>query len=86
MISNGVTSEYHEGSFPRKCPDKFVILNVGRNAAEKWQDLLLCAVAQSRYRDDIKIILIGNWHQRADLVRLSEDLLNAFAKQLLLLS
>lgn len=75
VISNGITHEYCPLVFSRKYPDKFVILNVGRNAAEKRQDWLIRAVANSRYKDDIQLIIAGNGPLREHLTRLSESLL-----------
>ncbi|MFN0175251.1 MAG: glycosyltransferase [Saprospiraceae bacterium] len=75
VISNGVTSEYHVEAVLRKYPENFVILNVGRNAVEKRQDMLLRAVAKSRYCDRIKVIMVGHGPQRGALVRLSEEML-----------
>ena len=75
VISNGVTSEYAPSAFPRKYPDKFVILTVGRNAAEKRQDWLIRAVANSPHRDQIKVIIVGNGPLRERLKQLSETLL-----------
>jgi glycosyltransferase involved in cell wall biosynthesis len=75
VISNGVTGEYKVSGFPRKYPDKFVILTVGRNAAEKRQELLIRAVAKCRYKNEIKVIIVGNGPLRERLVQTSETLL-----------
>lgn len=75
VISNGVTHEYRPLEFSRKYPDKFVILNVGRNAAEKRQEWLIRAVANSRYKDNIQLIIAGNGPLRGHLIHLSETLL-----------
>jgi 1,2-diacylglycerol 3-alpha-glucosyltransferase len=75
VISNGVTDDYKVSDFPRKYPDQFVILTVGRNAAEKRQELLLRAVANSRYKNNIKVIVVGNGPLRERLVHTSETLL-----------
>lgn len=75
VISNGVTAEYQVLDFPRKYPEKFVILTVGRNAVEKRQEWLIRAVANSRYKNEIKVIIVGNGPLRDDLVALSQTLL-----------
>lgn len=61
VISNGVNNCF----VPRKCDkpdelkDKFVILSTGRYSNEKCQDVLLKAVAKSKYKDNIHVVLAG---------------------------
>ncbi|HRI58749.1 MAG TPA: glycosyltransferase [Saprospiraceae bacterium] len=76
VISNGITDDYKVFDFPRKYPDQFVLLTVGRNAAEKRQDWLIRAVAASRYKNNIKVIIVGNGPLREHLVRTGETLLD----------
>ena len=61
VISNGVadelTSERREK--PLALRDKFVILSTGRYSREKCQSVLIKAVAQSRHRADIRLVLAG---------------------------
>jgi 1,2-diacylglycerol 3-alpha-glucosyltransferase len=79
VISNGVPPDLgaliptaqrigHEG--------KFVVLAVGRLAAEKRQDLIIDAVKRSRYRDRIQLVLAGGGPKEAKLRALARDLPN----------
>lgn len=76
VISNGVTPEYRVLETQNRDPDKFVILTVGRNAIEKRQDLIIEAVAHSKYRDRIKLQIAGTGTLRAKLEQMSHDLLD----------
>lgn len=61
VISNGVKDVFvkeKEEKLP-EFKDKFVILTVGRYSKEKAQILLLKAVALSKYKDKIQVILAG---------------------------
>ncbi len=56
-ISNGVRLR------PSRCTDRggppYLLLSVGRLAAEKRQDLIIDAVARCRHRDQIRLIIAG---------------------------
>lgn len=76
VISNGVTPEFSVLNIPKKYPDKFTILTVGRNAEEKRQELLIRAVAASKYKNNIQLIILGDGPLRNKLVALSDELLD----------
>ena len=61
VISNGVNPSCvkRETPKPEKLKDKFVILSIGRYNYEKAQDVLIKAVAKSKYKDQIQLILAG---------------------------
>lgn len=61
VISNGVHDyvRHREVPKPAEFADKTVILTTGRYAREKSQDTLIKAVALSKYRDNIQLILGG---------------------------
>jgi len=74
VISNGVIPEYRDLHL-EKNEDYFTLLTVGRNAAEKRQDMLINAVAQSKYKDKIRIQIIGDGPKRKYLEDLANKLL-----------
>ncbi len=76
VISNGVTADYKPMDIPKKYPDKFTILTVGRNAIEKRQELLIRAIAASDYKDQIQLVILGNGPLRNKLEELSNELLD----------
>ena len=62
VISNGVIPFFKRldnVQKPEKYKDKFVVCMSGRLADEKRQDLIIKAVAKSKYNDKIQIILCG---------------------------
>ncbi len=61
VISNGVHAyvKKKEVEKPEELKDKIVILSTGRYGKEKSQDTLIKAVALSKYKDKIQIILAG---------------------------
>lgn len=66
IISNGVNSAFcpGPGEKPPAFADKFVVLSIGRYSREKAQHILIDAVAQSRHRDKIQLILAGSGPRR----------------------
>lgn len=76
VISNGVTPDYRVLSLPKPDPGIFTILTVGRNAPEKRQELIIEAVSRSKYKDHIRLQIIGDGPLRAHLVQKSQALLN----------
>ncbi len=76
VISNGVTDDYRPMDLPKRYPDKFTILTVGRNATEKRQELLIRAVAASKYKNDIQLVILGDGPLRKHLEHLSSELLD----------
>ena len=61
VISNGVIPFFHKIDVqkPERFKDKFVVCMSGRLADEKRQDLIIKAVAKSKYNDKIQVILCG---------------------------
>ena len=61
VISNGVNAIFRPKKVerPKDYEGKFVILMSGRYSKEKKQILLLKAVAHSKYKDKIKVVLAG---------------------------
>lgn len=61
VISNGVNAYVKKANIekPSDLKDKFVIVSVGRYAREKSQDTLIKAVAKSKHKNDIRLILAG---------------------------
>ena len=61
VISNGVESDLkpHRCEKPDYCRNAFVILSAGRYAREKKHSVLIRAVAKSRHRADIQLIIAG---------------------------
>ena len=66
VISNGVCESFFEpvpeeviARHRQKCNDKFTIVVVGRFSSEKAQQVLIRAVAKSKYKDRIHLILAG---------------------------
>lgn len=74
VISNGVPSEFKVLQLPKRHPDKFTILTAGRNALEKRQELLIRALAASKYKNDIQLIILGDGPLRNKLVEMSKQL------------
>ncbi|MDB5225970.1 MAG: hypothetical protein JWN78_163 [Bacteroidota bacterium] len=74
VISNGVPQEFKVLALPKRHPDKFTILTAGRNALEKRQELLIRAVAASKYKDSIQLIILGDGPLRNKLLEMSKDL------------
>ncbi len=76
VISNGVNGifEKKEVEKPQRLRDKFVILNVGRLCAEKNQSVLVKAVALSKYKDNIRLVLAGAGPDQKKLMKLAGKL------------
>ena len=76
VISNGVEKDF--SSVKKTYGDAgeyFEILSVGRYAAEKRQDLIIKAVAASKYSDRIRLTLAGRGPRREKLERMAKKLL-----------
>lgn len=78
VISNGVDEAFGpmDISKPPEWADKFVILMVGRLAAEKRQDLVIKAAMQSKYADRIQLVFLGKGPQHRYYERLGRGLKN----------
>lgn len=68
-ISNGIPVEYVRGDYqrPEWFNDHFVLLNIGRHADEKRQSLIIEGVRRSKYKDNIKLLLIGRGERTGEL-------------------
>ncbi len=77
VISNGIPPQYvvKKTGF-RPFPGYFTLLSVGRNAAEKRQDMLIRALALCKNRAQIRLAIVGNGPQRGALEALSRELLD----------
>ena len=62
VISNGVNKmfRYRPTEKPENLMDRFVVMFTGRYSREKSHKVLIDAVAQSKYRDRIQLILAGS--------------------------
>ena len=61
VISNGITPFFHRipAEKPAEFKDRIVITMSGRLAGEKRQDIIIKAVARSRYNKDIQVVFCG---------------------------
>ncbi|WP_321004398.1 glycosyltransferase [Eisenbergiella porci] len=61
VISNGVDPDfvYRKKKKSDKLKDKFIVLMIGRLSNEKRQDVLIDAIAKSRYESRIQLVLAG---------------------------
>ena len=76
VISNGI-HDYVQRRAEKKPPeleDKIVVLTTGRYATEKSQDTLIKAVALSKYKDKIQLILGGEGAKEGLYRQLAKDL------------
>lgn len=86
VISNGIQDDFlaagHRNTKeqrPKKSPEfagKILIMMVGRLAGEKRQDVLINAVAQSRYASKIQLVLAGKGPLRDEYEKLGAQLPN----------
>ena len=67
VISNGFPDFFYPKKFKRKYNDKFVILSVGRLAIEKNHKLIIDAVSLSKYKNDIRLVIVGDGPLKNDL-------------------
>lgn len=74
VISNGVPERFFQVARSGPGEGGFMLLSVGRLAREKQQETLLEAVAVSRYRDAITVVLAGVGPRQAFLERLAARL------------
>lgn len=62
VISNGIPRQFVPMDHPVKPAfynNHFVLMNVGRHAMEKNQEMMIDAVLKSKYKDDIKLLICG---------------------------
>jgi 1,2-diacylglycerol 3-alpha-glucosyltransferase len=76
VISNGIPEDYTPSSYdrPKWFGDKFVILNIGRHALEKRQELLIDGVLKSKYKDNIQLLLCGKGEDSEKLKERGKEL------------
>lgn len=76
VVSNGVPldAREHVVARPRLHDGEFVIMIVGRLAAEKRQELLIQAVQRSRHRERIRLVVAGQGPREKLLARLAAPL------------
>jgi glycosyltransferase involved in cell wall biosynthesis len=76
VISNGIPRDYVPRDLPR--PDwfgeRFVVMNVGRHAMEKRQELLIDGVLRSKYKEDIQLVLCGRGEDTEKLIERGKEL------------
>lgn len=75
VISNGVNTDFFhpiETQKPKELKGLYVVTAVGRLAHEKRQDLLIKAVAKSKYNDKIQLILCGQGPEKKRYLRLAK--------------
>lgn len=74
VISNGVSDYFHPVTAirPIALKDKYVITMTGRLAGEKRQDLIIRAIAESKYNKKIQLILCGQGPNKKRLIRLAK--------------
>ncbi len=75
-ISNGIPVEYVPENYekPDWFGDNMVLINIGRHADEKRQKLLIEAVNQSKYKNNIQLILAGRGERTEELKELGKKL------------
>jgi glycosyltransferase involved in cell wall biosynthesis len=78
VISNGVHDyvRKREAAKPHDLEDKIIIVTTGRYSTEKSQDTLIKAVALSKHKDKIQLILGGEGAKEKAYRRLAADLPN----------
>ncbi|MGA2824178.1 MAG: glycosyltransferase [Bacteroidales bacterium] len=78
IISNGFLPIFKPTKVNRDdgLKDKFIILSVGRFAPEKRHELIIQAVNNSRYKEKIQLILIGEGPRKEELVETGNILTN----------
>lgn len=76
VISNGVHAYIGKCDVakPNEFQDKIVVLSTGRYSSEKSQDTLIKAVALSKYKDQIQLILAGQGLKEKKYRRLAKRL------------
>lgn len=76
-VSNGITPNYLEEEKlpkPDDLKDKFIVLTIGRYSLEKNQEELLRAVALTKHKNDIKVIVAGKGPLEEKLLKLNKKL------------
>ncbi len=76
VISNGVSDYFvkTDSVRPKELEGQYLILMSGRFSREKRQDLIIEAVAGSKYADDIRLIFCGKGPWKKSLIKKAEAL------------
>lgn len=76
VISNGINDCFlpNKCEKPQEFKDKIVITMAARHSIEKRQDILINAVAKSKYRDKIQLVFAGKGPQTKYYKKLAKDL------------
>lgn len=77
IISNGYDPAFKpidNVSIPAGTEDRIIVTSVGRLTEEKRQDLIIKAVARSKYRDRITLFLAGKGPKQEEYEQLAKDL------------
>lgn len=78
IISNGIDSDfkYYKKPKSKDLEEKIVITMIGRLSAEKCQDVIIKAAAESKYADKIQLVFAGQGPKLAELTQLGQMLPN----------
>lgn len=77
VISNGYDPAFRpieNVKIPEGCEDRIIVTSVGRLTEEKRQDLIIKAVARSKYRNRITLFLAGKGPKQEEYETLAKDL------------
>ncbi len=76
VISNGVNDrfKYTPAEKPETLRDKFIILSIGRLSNEKNHRTLIDAVAKSKYKDKIHVVIAGTGPYKNNVLKQAERL------------
>ena len=74
VISNGIDPDFQYRKLPKtdEFAGKFLILMTGRLSIEKRQDVLVEAVAQSKHKDEIHLVLAGKGPRKEKILALAK--------------
>lgn len=74
VISNGIDPEFQYRKLPKtdEFAGKFLILMTGRLSIEKRQDVLVEAVAQSKHKEEIHLVLAGKGPRKEKILALAK--------------
>ncbi len=78
VVSNGIPEQFKAQKYDRdpRLKDKFVILMVGRLAKEKRHTLVMEAIKQSKFKDNIQLFVTGEGALKDKLITLGNTLPN----------
>ncbi|MBS3170545.1 glycosyltransferase [Candidatus Woesearchaeota archaeon] len=72
VISNGVSEEFKYLNL-KKDNNRFTILTVGRLGKEKKQEIILQALAKSKFKDKIQLTIVGDGTCRENLIDMGKQ-------------